>query len=223
MLPGLLEPGLISDQHPITVAEPGGDVPAQRVPHRILIPAGGVQQPLHPVRGRVPGVLRQGPAVLALQPRRQTQHIRQRPQPRLAAEERRREHLGEHVIKLVQPPGRIDLPYAGHSSRSAIHQDVHTQMITRRLPSRHAATPISKCCCPTTEGNLGPPRRVAGLVMTGAGGHRGRRVRRSELALGVAAAPRWAPPCHAGWSLAARWLMLTVRDGSWRLVWAGAW
>ena len=41
-------------------------VGAHVIAQRIGVPAGGGQQPLHPIRGRLPGVLGQLPAILAL-------------------------------------------------------------------------------------------------------------------------------------------------------------
>ena len=44
-------------------------------------------------------------------------------------------HSGEHVIKTIQPSGRINLPYPGHDGGRAINQCSHSQTITK-WPSR---------------------------------------------------------------------------------------
>jgi hypothetical protein len=36
-------------------------------------------------------------------------------------------HQREHVIRPAQPPGRIDLAYAGHNGRSAINKAVKSR------------------------------------------------------------------------------------------------
>ena len=88
-------------------------------------------------------------------PRHQPQQVRPGPQPRLPQEERRGHHLSEHLIKVRQPPGRVDPVNAGHHGRSMINQDSHTQMIMRRPSSRHLATPraLTKCCCRSWTGD----------------------------------------------------------------------
>jgi hypothetical protein len=110
---------------PARVADLSGHVPDQPVPDRVLIPDRLVQQPLHPQRRLIPGELRDRPPVRPLQPRHQAQQVRLRAQPRLPAEERRRHHPSEHVIKAIQPASRIHIPYAGRDGRTAIHQDSH--------------------------------------------------------------------------------------------------
>jgi len=129
--------------------------PARPGPHRR--PTG---RPLHPIGGSLPGKLRQRPPVLALHPRHQPQQVRPGPQPRLPPEERRGHHLSEHLIKVRQPPGRVDPVNAGHHGHSMINQDSHTQMIMRRPSSRHLATPraLTKCCCPTKRHGQRPSR-----------------------------------------------------------------
>ena len=68
---------------------------------------------LHPVRGGVPGLLGDGPAVLASQARQQPQHERPGPPPRL--------HPGEpacdpphQLIELFLPPDRVYAEPSGH-------------------------------------------------------------------------------------------------------------
>jgi hypothetical protein len=65
-LAALLEKaGLIYHQHPAGVAQVLHDVGAHVIAQRLWVPAGGGQQPLHPIGGGLPGVLGQLPAVLA--------------------------------------------------------------------------------------------------------------------------------------------------------------
>ena len=42
------------------------DIAAQLIPHRICVPAGVVEQPLHPIRRGLAGLLSQLPAILPL-------------------------------------------------------------------------------------------------------------------------------------------------------------
>ena len=72
----LQEPGLVDHQHRIVVAEVLHDVVAQVVADRVGVPVGVVEQPLHRIRGGVPGLLGQRPAVLPLGRRQQAPHIR---------------------------------------------------------------------------------------------------------------------------------------------------
>src|SRR5215469_13705916 len=61
----LEEPGLIDHQHAVRRAEVPGHVGAHVVADSVRIPGRTVQQPLHPIRRRIPGRLGQGPPVLA--------------------------------------------------------------------------------------------------------------------------------------------------------------
>ena len=140
----LLRPGLIrtvQSEHPARITQLRRHVPDQPIPDLVLVPDRGVQQPLHPQRRAIPGELRDRPPVRPVQPRHQPQQIPLRPQPRLPPPERRRHHPVEHVIKTIQPPGRINLPYPGHDGRRAINQCSHSQMITKRPSPCHDATP----------------------------------------------------------------------------------
>lgn len=55
----LLEPGVVDHQHSARVAETLGHLPPQRAPYLVGSPFDVVEQPLHPVRPRVPVELRQ--------------------------------------------------------------------------------------------------------------------------------------------------------------------
>jgi len=61
----LEEPGLIDHQHATRVAQVLHDVVAHLIAQPIGIPAGGGEQPLHPIRAGLPSMLSQLPAVLA--------------------------------------------------------------------------------------------------------------------------------------------------------------
>jgi len=68
--PALLEVSrFIDHQHPVRAAQVLHHVPAHIVADRIGVPPGRRQQVLHPVRGGIPGLLSDRPAVLAPQPR----------------------------------------------------------------------------------------------------------------------------------------------------------
>jgi hypothetical protein len=69
------EPGLIHDQHRVTIAELLHHIIAQVVAQHVGVPACPAQQPLHRVRRGITGELGQRPPVLALQPGQQTTHI----------------------------------------------------------------------------------------------------------------------------------------------------
>jgi hypothetical protein len=62
----LAEPGLIDHQHRSRIAEVLDHIAAQLVADRISIPAGLIQQPLHPVGHELTSMLSQLPAVLAV-------------------------------------------------------------------------------------------------------------------------------------------------------------
>ena len=85
--PLLEEPGLINHQHPAGRAQVPDDIGTHVVTDPVVVPGGPVEQPLHPVRRRIPGCLGQRPAVLGRQRRQQAPHIRAGPQPRLDPEE----------------------------------------------------------------------------------------------------------------------------------------
>jgi hypothetical protein len=59
----LEEPGLVHHQHRAWIAQVLQDVGAQIIADQVGIPLGGGQQPLHPIRGGLAGVLGQLPAV----------------------------------------------------------------------------------------------------------------------------------------------------------------
>ena len=78
-MPFFRNPGLIDHQHTRAVPQMLDHIAAHIITYRIGIPVRAHQQPLHPVRVRLPGPLRQRPGVLALQRRQQPAHIGQHP------------------------------------------------------------------------------------------------------------------------------------------------
>ncbi|QYC41908.1 hypothetical protein Nocox_21520 [Nonomuraea coxensis DSM 45129] len=125
----LLKPGVVDYQDPVSAAEPLGHLRPQRVPDLISIPAGMAEQPLHPIRCAVPGILGQQPAVLPLQTAQQPIQTRPRPQPGLAPDEERCQHLRKQLIQRIVPPRGDTLGYRGrHGHRLVI--DLHTSMVT---------------------------------------------------------------------------------------------
>jgi hypothetical protein len=90
-----------------------GDEAAQIITHAVSVPTGPRQQVLHPIRGRVPGVLGDCPAVLPRQGGQQAQHERARPVPRLGPAETRADP--EHqLIEHPQPAGGVYAVASGH-------------------------------------------------------------------------------------------------------------
>jgi len=73
--------------HPASIAKLLDYVGAQVVTDQIRVPVGGGQQPLHPIRGGLPGVLGQLPAVLARYRTQQAAQVGQHPPARLRTSE----------------------------------------------------------------------------------------------------------------------------------------
>jgi hypothetical protein len=85
----LQKPGLVDHQHRRVVTQLLHDVLAQVITHGVGVPGGVIEQPLHRIRGPVPGLLGQRPAVLALRRGQQAAHIHAGPDPRLGTGEPR--------------------------------------------------------------------------------------------------------------------------------------
>ena len=83
----LEEAGLVDHQHPGRVAQVLDHIGAQVVADQVRVPVSGGQQPLHPIRGRLPGMLGQLPAVLATHVAEQPPQIGQHPPAWLGAGE----------------------------------------------------------------------------------------------------------------------------------------
>ena len=130
VLTGLLLPRLIEHQYrPSRVTQVGQHERAD-LAHRVRrVPGGALQQPLHLVRGLVPGLLSQRPAVLARQVADQPGHVLACLPARLHPGEARRQ--APHQL-IQHPAGQTGLFYSGGSSRLKIVY-CHELMITRRL------------------------------------------------------------------------------------------
>src|ERR1035441_6431917 len=89
------------------------DEAAQVIAHAVGVPPGPRQEMLHPIRGRVPGMLSDSPAVLAWQAGQQAQHERPRPAPRLYSAETRADP-DHQLIEQSQPAGRVYAVASGH-------------------------------------------------------------------------------------------------------------
>jgi hypothetical protein len=63
--------GFIDYQHRARVTQVVDDIAAQVIDHPVGVPTGPLQQVLHPIGGRVTGVLGDGPAIHPRQPREQ--------------------------------------------------------------------------------------------------------------------------------------------------------
>jgi hypothetical protein len=97
-------PGLVDHQHRAGITQPFGDIAAQVVADRGVVPDRLAQQVLHPVRVVVTGMFGDGPAVLTGQPRQQPQHEPPDPAPRFDPGEPRRDLVHqrvEHRLPLV--------------------------------------------------------------------------------------------------------------------------
>jgi hypothetical protein len=103
----LQEAGVVDDQHTIRVAEVLDHVVAHLVADGVDVPVGPPQQPLHPVRRQVTGLLRQGPAVLTIEAGDQPGQILPGPSPRLRPGETIREP-GMQPVQFTRPLINID-------------------------------------------------------------------------------------------------------------------
>jgi hypothetical protein len=104
----LLEvPSLVDDQYRRLVAQVLDQQGAHVIAHGVGVPHCPGQEMLHPIRGGVPGVLGDGPAVLAGQVGKQPAHERLGAPAKL--------HPGEpagdpahHLVEQLLPAGRVD-------------------------------------------------------------------------------------------------------------------
>jgi hypothetical protein len=71
--------GTVDHQHRLGVTQMLDHVGAQVIAHAVFVPHRPGQQVLHPIRGGIPGVLGERPAVLAWPIRKQPQHERPGP------------------------------------------------------------------------------------------------------------------------------------------------
>ena len=101
------------------------DIAAQVLPDLVRVPAGVVEQPLHPIWGGRPGLLGQLPAVLALDTGKQATQERTRPAADLHPMEPGREPLAQR-LQLARPP--LDLRHLGvHLLTSPMSQQQQKQ------------------------------------------------------------------------------------------------
>jgi hypothetical protein len=92
-------------------------VAAQVIAHRVGVPAVEIQQPLHPIRAQVPGLLGDRPRVFPLRPRQQPQQVQPRPTPRLHLREPAR-HQPKQFLEPGPPPRERIINYSpGHGHR----------------------------------------------------------------------------------------------------------
>src|SRR5215211_7658098 len=128
----LEEPGLVHHQHPTRVAQVLYDIAAQVSTDLVGIPTSMVEQPLHPVRGVLTGVLGQPPTILAFHPCQQTTQERSCPTADLDPAEPRRDPLAQRR-QLARP------------------------LLHLRHPGLHLLTPLLH---PATAKRAGYPRKV---------------------------------------------------------------
>jgi hypothetical protein len=93
----LEEPGLVHHQHRARVTQVLHDVAAEIIADLVGVPAGVVEQSLHPIWGRRAGLLGQLPAVLALDTGKQATQERSCPTADLHAVEPRRDPLAQRL------------------------------------------------------------------------------------------------------------------------------
>jgi hypothetical protein len=83
-------------------------IAAQVVADQLRVPVGGGQQPLHPIRGGLPGVLGQLPTVLTPDWANQPTQVRQHPPPWLGPGEAARDPGGQRLQPRRPPPDFLD-------------------------------------------------------------------------------------------------------------------
>jgi hypothetical protein len=121
----------------VRIPDCSGDVSAQVVADRVLVPAGGREQPLHPVRSRFPGMPGEGPAGLAFQPGQHPGQARPGTDPHFPAEEPARDQR-ERVIRPGRQPGRLNIVYPGQPGRPGNFSSC-TPEASQRWPSRYSS------------------------------------------------------------------------------------
>jgi hypothetical protein len=119
----LEESGLVHDQNRVRMPKVLHDQIAQLVTDRIGIPHDVTQQPLHPRRAAMPGMLGQPPTVLTLQRRQQPDQEVTCRQPRLDSREARRDPLD----RLLEHPPPARHGYAVVGSHRPRYWFVHNR------------------------------------------------------------------------------------------------
>jgi hypothetical protein len=113
--------GLIDHQDRVRVPEVLGDVSAQIIPHAVSVPDCLRQQPLHPARIGVPGMLGDRPAIGPRQARQQSTQEGRNPAPWFDTGEPRPDSQHQ-LIELQLPSIKV---YAGGSSHREISLSLH--------------------------------------------------------------------------------------------------
>src|SRR6516225_8564243 len=112
-------------------------VGTQIVADAVGVPAVGVEQPLHPIRGGLTALLGQLPPVLALSFREQTPHIGLRPLPRPPLQEPPTD-AGEHLFEPGLPARQVYAICGGCRAPSEWHNPKGAAAV-----SAHALSPRS--------------------------------------------------------------------------------
>ena len=147
-------PGLIHHQDRAGVPQVLDDVIPHVITYPVGIPAGPLQQVLHPIRGRLPGLHGQRPAVLARQPGQQPEHERPRPPPRLHPAETRPDAQHE-LIDQAQPARRIYAVGSGHCTIVKVQHKPDDQAVAALHPAPPRIMVMLPACPPAP-----PPRRM---------------------------------------------------------------
>jgi hypothetical protein len=127
----LQKPGVIDDQDGIAVSEVFHHVVAHVVQDLVGVPLDPVQQPVDAIGPLVPGLLRQRPAVLALQRRNQPTPVSQRRLTRLLPVELVYEPLMESTQFTRPQPDISKVPTLDHTSDRAGQQSRQRPLRTR--------------------------------------------------------------------------------------------
>jgi hypothetical protein len=114
--------GVIDDQDSLAISEMFHNVVTYVVQDLVGVPLDTVQQPVDAIRARVPGLLRQCPAVLALQRRDQPPHVSQCRLTRLLPVEPVHEPLMQSTQFTGPPPDISKAPTHNHTNDCAGQQ-----------------------------------------------------------------------------------------------------
>jgi hypothetical protein len=105
--PFLHNAGLVQHQHRLRVPQVLDHVLPEVVADPVGVPPRAIQQPLHPIRGQLPGLLGQPPAVLALDLAQQPLQVGQCPPPRLHPPEPSTDALVQLHQPICPDPGLL--------------------------------------------------------------------------------------------------------------------